>query len=87
MKEGMSGMKEGMGMGRMKGEMSEEEAECGPAHSWMMNLTDEQKKKVMKMKSEFKILFLEKRIKEMEIAIDMKKKMIELIRQMQKEFD
>jgi hypothetical protein len=80
-------MKEGMGTSHMKGEMSEEESECGPMHSWMMNLTDEQKKKVMKMKSEMKILFLEKRIKEMEITIDMKKKMIELIRQIQKDFE
>jgi hypothetical protein len=76
MKGGMGGMKEGMS----------EESECGSMHSWMMNLTDEQKKKAMKMKSEMKILFLEKKIKEMEIAIDMKKKMIELIRQMQKDF-
>ena len=85
MKGGMGGMREEMG--HMKEGMSEEESECGSMHSWMMNLTDEQKKKAMKMKSEMKILFLEKKIKEMEIAIDMKKKMIELIRQMQKEFD
>jgi len=87
MKEGMGGMKEGMEMSHMRGEMSEEESECGPVHSWMMSLTDEQKKKVMKMKSEMKILFLEKRMKEMEIAIETKRKMIELIRQIQKDLD
>ena len=81
MKEGMGHMKE-----RMEG-MSEEEMGCGSMHSWMPELTEEQKKKVMRMKSDIKILFLEKKIKDMENAIELKKKIIERIRKMQSEFE
>lgn len=81
MKEGMGQMKERMG------EMSEEEMECGPMHSWMPELTEEQKKKVMRMKSDIKILFLEKKIKDMESAIELKRKIIERIKKMQAEFE
>lgn len=56
-------------------------------HSWMPALTDEQKKKVMRMKSDLKILFLEKKIKDMENAIEMKKKIIERIKKLQAEFE
>ena len=81
MKEGMGHMKE-----RME-EMSEEEMECGSMHSWMPELTEEQKKKVMRMKSDIKILFLEKKIKDMENAIELKRKIIERIKKMQAEFE
>jgi len=76
-------------MGHMKErmeEMSEEEKECGSVHGWMPDLTEEQKKKIMRMKSDIKILFLEKKIKDMENAIEMKKKMIDLIKKLQVEF-
>ncbi len=81
MEERMGHMKE-----RME-EMSEEEKECGPMHSWMPALTEEQKKKVMRMKSDIKILFLEKKIKDMENAIELKKKMIDRIKKLQAEFE
>lgn len=59
---------------------------CGMPHGEMMNLTEEQKKKMMLMHMDMKIMFLEKKIKDMENAIELKKKMITAMKTMQAMF-
>lgn len=59
---------------------------CGLPHDAMDKLTEEQKKKMMKMHTDMKIMFLEKKIKDMESAIELKKKMIASIKEMQAMF-
>ena len=58
---------------------------CGMPHG-DMNFTDDQKKRMMAMHMDMKILFLEKKIKDMENAIDMKKKMVAMMKQAQTMF-
>ena len=59
---------------------------CGMPHEVMGNLTEDQKKKMIMMHVELKIMFLEKKIKDMENAIELKKKMITNMKQMQAMF-
>ena len=49
---------------------------CGLPHDVIGDLTAEQKKEFSAMHIDMKILFFEKKIKDMENAIEMKKKMI-----------
>lgn len=56
---------------------------CGSIPEVWECLTEEQKKKVVLMKLDMKIQWMEKRIKDMESAIELKKKAIGDIKQVQ----
>ena len=70
----------------MMHEHDEGDCGCGMPHTDIGNLTEDQKKKMMLMHMDMKIMFLEKKIKDMENAIDMKKKMIASMKQAQTMF-
>ncbi|HMB44476.1 MAG TPA: hypothetical protein VKL21_01505 [Candidatus Methanoperedens sp.] len=71
----------------MDEEQSEEHSSgvcgCGLPHDMMEGLTAEQKKKLAAMHIDIKILFFEKKIKDMESAIELKKKIIASMKQVQ----
>jgi hypothetical protein len=56
---------------------------CGSIPEVWECLTDAQKKKVVEMKLDMKIQWMEKKIKDMESAIELKKKIIVDIKQVQ----
>jgi hypothetical protein len=56
---------------------------CGSIPEVWEYLTESQKKKVVEMKLDMKIQWMEKRIKDMESAIELKKKAIADIKQVQ----
>ena len=56
---------------------------CCSEHEFLEHLTDDQKKKVIVMHMDMKIHWMEQKIKQMEGAIEGKKKMIANMRQIQ----
>ena len=69
----------------MHHEMSSEHSEtcCCSEQGFMEHLTEEQKKKIMIMKIDMKIFWMEQKIRHMESAIEGKKKLIANMRQIQ----
>jgi hypothetical protein len=69
----------------MQHEMTSEHSEMSgcEGHEFFEHLTEDQKKKIMIMKIDMKIFWMEQKIKHMEGAIEGKKKMIANMRQIQ----
>ena len=67
----------------MEHSMEHSPMHCGSIPEVWECLTEEQKKKIVEMKLDIKIQMLEKRIKDMESAIEIKKKIIADTKQVQ----